>query len=647
MNKTILAMAVASLVSYTSFSKAQNAMDTIVVVGQSENLNSISDIPSNVTVISQDEIKASGATSIASLLRGHAGIQVSDSNSGATLSLRGMSGEQAAHNILILVDGRKLNKPDLSAPQLSSILLSQIEKIEILSGSAGVLYGDQAVGGVINIITRSAKDTHGEVSATLGSNDLASGSVSVTRKITDEWSYSLSGSQENTDHYRDHNEGQVGNLLGRIDFSGEDKAFYSEASYYDNYRQYAGSLTQAEYDSDPTQANSSYPDDEAHAITKAFRTGYQQDVAPEWLVKANASYDDTSSNGLSDNTPFENNNQQLALLLMLEKSLATEVGQGNLLLGVEYHRADFDYLSSYIDRNNTQTVSSIYTQLHYPLAQTVSLVTGGRYSQVSDDITDATTYSSGRVLSEDANAFELGVNYNPNASTRLYLRGETNFRFAKVDEQAYTPADIYGLKPQKGVSVEAGFDYFSDNYSLKADVYNLKLKDEILFDNSVADPSGGQSGANVNADESKRFGSSIYMDRYLADALLIGAEYNYVDAEYSSGNNKGNQVPWVAKHTGRAFINYEFLSNWKLLTEAVYTGNKYQDGDSGNTQEQLNDYWLNNLAINYVNDSFSASLRIDNAFDTKYADYVYYNGYSTGYYVGNGREFNMSVAYQF
>ncbi len=648
MKKSVVAIAVASLISYASYSQAQNAMDTVVVLGQSENVNSISDIPSNITIISQDEIKASGATSIASLLRGHAGIQISDSNSGATLSLRGLTGEQAAHNVLILVDGRKLNKPDLSAPQLSSILVSQIEKIEILSGSAGVLYGDQAVGGVINIITRSSRETHGEARATMGTNDLVSGSVSVSKKLMDEWSYSLSGSQENTDHYREHNDGQVGNLLGRIDFAAEDKSFYSEASYYDDSRHYSGSLTQAEYDSDPTQANSSYPDDEAHEITRAFRVGYQQNLASEWLAKGNASYDATSSTGLSYNSSFENNNEQLALQLMLEKGLITEVGKGNFLLGLEYHRADFDYLSNFIDRDNVQKVSSIYTQLYYPLSQTTSLVTGGRYSEVKDDIHDQKTYSTGSVLTEHADAFELGVNFKPTASIRAYLRGETNFRFAKVDEQAYTPADIYGLKPQKGVSVEAGLDYFSDDYSVKVDVYNLKLKDEITYDSSANAPTGALwSGANVNADESERYGGSVYMDRYVADGVMVGAEYNYVDAQYSKGSNEGNRLPWVAKHSGRVLINYDFLMDWKLVSEAIYTGKKYQDGDRGNTQEQVNDYWLSNLALSYVNDAFSANLRVDNVFDTKYADYIYYNGYSTGYYVGNGREFKVSIAYQF
>lgn len=76
-------------------------------------------------------------------------------------------------------------------------------------------------------------------------------------------------------------------------------------------------------------------------------------------------------------------------------------------------------------------------------------------------------------------------------------------------------------------------------------------------------------------------------------------------------------------------------------------GKKYQDGDSGNTEEQLDDYWLSNLALHYTDNSFSANLRVDNAFDKDYADYAYYNGYSTGFYSGNGRTFKLTASYQF
>ncbi|PWI31839.1 TonB-dependent receptor [Vibrio albus] len=649
MNKSYLAIAVASLLSYTSFSQAQSVssddMDTVVVLGKSENVNSISDIPANIVVIDQDEIKASGATSLSSLLRSRAGIQVSDTNSGPVFSLRGFTGEQAAHNTLILVDGRKLNKPDLSAPQLSSILISQIETVEILSGSAGVLYGDQAVGGVINIITKRSTKPHGEVTASVGSYDSYAGSVNVSNRIIDNWSFSLTASQNNSGNYRDHNDRETGSLLGRVDFVQDDKEFYTEASYYDNDLQYPSSLTKTQYEADPKQSTSTT--DYTHEITSALRFGYKQNLSPDWLAKGDISLADTSSRGYKWGS-FTKDNNEVEVLLNLERELSTPVGKGNVLFGVDYNRSDFDYLSSSYNRENIQQVSSLYTQVNYPLSNTITMITGGRYSKAEDEIKDASTYSTGASLSEDATAVELGANYKLSTNTRLYLRGETNFRFAKVDEQAYTSPDVVGLKPQRGTSIETGLDHIGNDYSVRLDAYNLKLKDEIVFDSTAEKPVGGLfNGANVNADESERYGLSVYVDKYLTSDLLVGTEYSYIDAEYTKGSNKDKELPWVAKHSGRGFTTYQFMNSWEVFAEAVYVGERYENSDSANVNDKLEAYWLGNLAISYSQQEFLATLRVDNMFDEKYAQNVTYSAWGSSYYPGNGREFKLTATYQF
>lgn len=642
MNKSLLAVAVASLFSYTSFSYAQEATvdETVVITAKSDNVNSISDIPANIVVIDQDDIKRSGASSLTSLLRGRAGIQVSDTNSGASLSMRGFSGSQAMHTTLILVDGRKLNKPDQSAPQLASILLSQIEKIEILSGSAGVLYGDQAVGGVINIITKKSTKSHGEVSGSVGNNDSYAGSVFVSNQLNDDWSASVSASQDNSDNYRDHNKRETGNVLGRLDFNQQDKKFYVEVSYYDNYRQYAGGLSEQQYNENPKQALTDT--DYGHEITSAFRVGYQQSFASNWSAKGNIGFSDTGLDSFGYGSLTNSESQSWEAQVAVEKRLSTDVGEGNFLVGTEFSSNDYSRGTSL---SNTQELQSLYSQLNYPLLESTTLIVGGRYSQVEDQIQNVTTYSGGESLKEDASALELGINFKPNNNVRFYFRGESNFRFADVDEQNYTPDDVDSLKPQRGLSLEAGADYVIDGYSVKVDFYRLTLKDEIIFDTTESKPTGGAyDGANVNADESERLGGSLYVDKYVTDTILVGAEYSYVDAEFTSGDNEGKQLPWVAKHTGRGFVNYELVSDLNVLLEGVYVGDKYKDDDKSNTLGKLDNYWLGNLAINYAQDSLSFNFRVDNVFDERYADSV--NSYGS-YYPGSGREYKLTAAYQF
>lgn len=647
MNRSILAIAVASLLSHTSYSYAQEVStdETMVVLAKSDFNNSIEDIPANVTVITSDDIAASGAKSLDTLLRARAGILISDTNSGPAFAIRGFTGGQAANNTLILVDGRRLNKQDLSAPQVSSILVSQIERVEVLSGSAGVLYGDQAVGGVINIITKGGNQDGGNVSVSVGSFDSVAGSVDVSKQLNERWNLFLSASQDNSDNYREHNKRETGVLLGRLNYDQDQTEFFAEASYYDNNRQYAGSLTEEQYEQDPTQAGSSNPTDYSHEITKALRAGYKRNLSDAWILGTDVIYDNTSGSGLAWGSSTASKSKQLFGSVNVENQFSTQSGQGNVLLGLEGADRDHSYKSSSTDRANEQNSYSVFGQLNYPLITDLTLTTGARYSSVEDKLYDGAIYPNTEKLSESQDAYELGLNYKITPSQRVYVRGETNFRFAKIDEQAYTSPGVLGLKPQTGKSLEAGWGLYEADYSVKVDVFNLQLEDEIVFDSSAPTPVGGFfSGANVNADESERNGISVSGDLYVHENLQLGLEYSLIDAEFSSGDNKGKKLPWVARNTGRVFATYDISYEWQVFVEGVYTGTRYKDGDTSNSLDKLPAYWLGNLAVSYIQNEWSATLRVDNAFDEKYAA----NANNWGaYYPGDGRKVMLTGSYQF
>ena len=174
--------------------------------------------PASVRVIRRDEIERSGANTINDVLRSQAGIQLRDSigdGSRATPSLRGF-GENAVNNTLILVDGRRLNQPALAGADLNSVPLSNIERIEILRGAGTVLYGDQAVGGVINIITRTPLRNEAYVETSLGSHDLQAYRGHVFQQLGGGLSAYASGETRHTDNYRDHNNANYSNAFGRL-----------------------------------------------------------------------------------------------------------------------------------------------------------------------------------------------------------------------------------------------------------------------------------------------------------------------------------------------------------------------------------------------------------------------------------------------
>lgn len=650
-NPTKIALLIGSLCSFSIIAPVMAADDTstakvdehLVVIGRSDKtpLN----IAANVNVIDAAAIEMSGATNLTDVLRGQSGIQISDNNIGTSFAMRGFSASTAVNNTLILLDGRRLNNIDIAAPSLNAIPLNQVDRIEILSGSAGVLYGDQAVGGVINIVTKSPENTGGSVQLSGGSFDTYEGRGDVSGAINKDWRYFFTGSYNQGDNYRQHNANETGSILGRIQYKTATDSFFVETSYYDNDRENPGSLTEKQFKDDPRASSNKV--EYAHEMTTAARTGYQHQLNQNWALAADLDYSDTLVSSLNWGA---NSHNTRSLLMFSPKALAnysTRQGELNLVTGLDISRgkADFDTMA----RSNVQQMQSAYLQATVPLSHTLSYVVGGRYARVTDELVDGNVYPNGMDLDENAHAFELGLNYRPTAEHRLYVRADDNFRFAKVDEQAYTSPGVFGLKPQTGRSYEAGWDWAVASQTLRVSLYRLDLEDEIVYDSSAVKPIGGDfNGANVNADASRRYGAGADWDWQITKALQLGLEYNYTDAEFTDGANDGKELSWVAKHTGRGYVSMDFAEHFQVFAEAIYTGDRFIEGDNANQGDKLASYVLGNLALNYNRDAWLASLRIDNLFDKDYVSAGYYGGGTyNGYYSGRGRDIRFTVGYRF
>ncbi|MGI2126114.1 TonB-dependent receptor [Shewanella oncorhynchi] len=650
-NPTKIALLIGSLCSFSIIAPVMAADDTstakvdehLVVIGRSDKtpLN----IAANVNVIDAAAIEMSGATNLTDVLRGQSGIQISDNNIGTSFAMRGFSASTAVNNTLILLDGRRLNNIDIAAPSLNAIPLNQVERIEILSGSAGVLYGDQAVGGVINIVTKSPENTGGSVQLSGGSFDTYEGRGDVSGAINKDWRYFFTGTYNQGDNYRQHNANETGSILGRIQYKTATDSFFVETSYYDNDRENPGSLTEKQFKDDPRASSNKV--EYAHEMTTAARTGYQHQLNQNWALAADLDYSDTLVSSLNWGA---NSHNTRSLLMFSPKALAnysTRQGELNLVTGLDISRgkADFDTMA----RSNVQQMQSAYLQATVPLSHTLSYVVGGRYSRVTDELVDGNVYPNGMDLDENAHAFELGLNYRPTAEHRLYVRADDNFRFAKVDEQAYTSPGVFGLKPQTGRSYEAGWDWAVASQTLRVSLYRLDLEDEIVYDSSAVKPIGGNfNGANVNADASRRYGAGADWDWQITKALQLGLEYNYTDAEFTDGANDGKELSWVAKHTGRGYVSMDFAEHFQVFAEAIYTGDRFIEGDNANQGDKLASYVLGNLALNYNRDAWLASLRIDNVFDKDYVSAGYYGGdWGDSYYSGRGRDIRFTVGYRF
>ena len=137
-----------------------------------------------IYVIDQAAIRRSGATNLPDLLRGVPGVNVAQMDGGHwVISIRGFS-DLYGNKVLVLIDGRSAYRTTFSGVRWDELdmVLEDIERIEVIRGPGGTVWGANAMNGVINIITKSAKDTQGGlVSASAGSRNQCRRAGSIWR----------------------------------------------------------------------------------------------------------------------------------------------------------------------------------------------------------------------------------------------------------------------------------------------------------------------------------------------------------------------------------------------------------------------------------------------------------------------------------
>ncbi|MGD2083306.1 MAG: TonB-dependent receptor plug domain-containing protein, partial [Chromatiales bacterium] len=196
-----------------AWSTAGSAADTTtldpVVVSAARTETPASYTAAGISVIDRAQIERSGARTLTELLQGEAGIHTADlygDGVTTTLDMRGF-GQTAGSNTLVLVDGRRLNNnSDIAPPALTDIDLDEVERVEILRGSAGVLYGNQAVGGVVHVVTRRPQRSGASVRVEGGSYRGRRMAARASLRDASGLSARVWASRRRSDNYRERNE---------------------------------------------------------------------------------------------------------------------------------------------------------------------------------------------------------------------------------------------------------------------------------------------------------------------------------------------------------------------------------------------------------------------------------------------------------
>ncbi|MDP2829394.1 MAG: TonB-dependent receptor [Sulfuricellaceae bacterium] len=562
-----------------------NQLDEIVVTA-SRSPQAIKDVIPDISVITQEDIRLAGQSSLAEILQGQPGVEMASNGgpgSSASVYLRGAN----SGHTLVLVDGMRLGSATLGATALENIPPEQIERIEILRGPASHLYGSDAIGGVINIITRHGTGKPGvNVSAGIGSFNTANlsggfgGEIGRTR-------FSLQAGYRETDGisaYSANNPGFVG--------QNQDKDGYRNRSLTARLEQTLAAGHVLGIDGFVSQGQNHYDGytssvDYYHDQTLSTFSIYGRNrVTENWnsLLRLGSGADHSSDYSTAKDV-FNTNQTQF----LWQNDIKT--GPGDATLGVERLEQKVDGSTAYAV--TSRTIQSFYAGYR--------MQSGGHMLQANlrnDDNSQFGSHATGY----------LGYNYRFAPQWQLGASGGTAFKAPTFNDLYYPGSGNPDLKAESSRNLEASLRFEGNRQHFSAVVFDNQIDDLIAWA-PIAPGSWEWRPDNIN--EASLRGVTFSWQRGF-DAFDLSATATFQQPEDAQ---TGKQLINRAREHGSLKLG-RTLGAWRASGEWMLSGERFADGF--NTQK-MGGYGILNLSVRYaLEKDWSVLARVNNLLDKEY-----------------------------
>lgn len=616
-------------------------LDTVVVTG-TRSEQTIEKIPANVSVINETDIKNSNAKNIVDLLKSEEGIMVRDplgNGKSSLVDLRGF-GETGAYNSLVLVDGRRVNEIDLSGVDWSQIPLDQIERIEIVRGTGTVLYGDNAVGGVINIITKIPSNEFTFSSkAIAGSYGRNKEQVAISGG-NDNIAAGLYGSHDSTNGYRPNNEFTTKDFGGKMVYDPTDTLSLNiSGSFHEDEYDLPGPLTEAQYLTD--RKMNANPYDKGNSKDYYLKTGIDLALGDFGSIVTDFGYRKRVSEATFPDPTFpqgthsETETYNITPLFVGEGEILNY--KNTLTAGVDLYWAKqhMDSFGGWLVPVSVKTgiadterdSQGLYFNDELSLSNNLTLSMGARHERVkySFDQKDLSAFPLAPLDTETTKrgkAYSAGLTYLYNDNSSVFVRANRSLRFPLTDEVTYINwvtwkimADT-NLQPQQGKHYELGVKhFFTPDIRGTFTLFNARIKNEIFYNPSTF--------SNENHPETLHRGLEAGIKAELLEWLTLYGNYTYEKAEFEKNPYQGNDIPAVPSHKANAGIMvHNLLPKLYLSADYNYAGTSYAISDQANNFEKLEHHYTIDTKISYNWKLFETFIGINNITNQKYADYA-------------------------
>ena len=601
LGKLCLAMSVAFPATSPVFAQTNPLFDSVVVTA-TRTEQAITEVLADVTVIDRETLSRAGQTSLREVLAQQPGVQISSNGSyrsNTTLFLRGASATQT----ILLVDGVRVGSATSGGFSLETIPLESIERIEILRGAASALYGPDAVGGVIQIITRQAGIPRRSVSVGVGSDGQRLGAAHFSGK-TGMFGYSLGFSHERGTGIDAKTPAASGLNPDEDPFESSSLNFSLVADVHTNHQlKFQTLYSEGEYGFDgnpfpnPLALNSQTSEAIAKPELNQSSLQWVAKFAPRW--------------------------KSTVLLAQADDKSVSEYRR--LSDGADAGRARFNTKrDQYSWQNDISFNNDVLTLLAEQRNEEVDSETDYAVKARSIDsfmaayaLNRAQWDALGVLRSDDNSQFGRFNNYAVSAGYKLNsqwrLVGSTGSSFqAPTFNQLYFPG--FGnpnLQPQRSRSKELGVKYASPAMAASAVVYHNRVQGFIT-------PSTAVQSARATLQ-----GATFAVDRQF-ETILMKASYDYTDPKTEPDNKR---IVRIARHVFNLNLSRE-TGPWQYYGELKLASDREDRAiRSSDPNIELGGYGLLNAGVSRkVNQDLSVSARLNNLTDKTYS---LANGFTT------------------
>ena len=584
-----------------------------VIVTANRSAQSIDKVGASVTVLTKAALEAAQATAVPDMLARTPGVSFTRNGgvgTSTTVNIRGAEG----HHTVVLVDGVKMNDPSSTqgGASFSNLLVGDVGRIEILRGAQSTLWGSQAIGGVVNIITAEPTQAfEGNLSAEVGSrgtqyfrggiggsNDRLSWRLAANRYETDGFSAYATGTED--DGYENNS------VSGRLNLKLTDNASLDLRAIYSD-----GTNDFDAWDGDSREFGNT-----EELVTYA---GLNFDLLDGRLRnRIGYAYTDTQRNNTNpdrtiETSTFEAKGENTRWEYQGTFAFTTDL---NATFGVETERAEMRTRSPYDSATKPAfgtgraDLDSAYVQFQLAALPSLNLTAGVRYD-------DHAQYGD-NALGQVAAAWTLN-----DGNTVLRASWGQGFRAPGLYE-LYSEYGNLTLQPEEFDAWEVSIQQkLLDKATVAVTYFNREADNEIRYNgcSSTADPLCVVNGTmrwgyydNVQKTEAQGIEvSGVYG---VTPAFQIAANYTWTDATSASGDTKGKQLTRRPEHMANLSADYAFASGLKTGLAVRYSGETFTNDDNTAT---LDEYTLVDLRVSYpINETLEVYGRVENLFDEQY-----------------------------